>query len=345
MPVGRPSPDGDGIIPASRHYRGNTLGPAGPWKCPACLKQNEGAVEKGCVHCGSGDPNKSRAGGPPKPTVPAVRPDADDGAGHVRPVPPRPRPDLSEHRPTLPPATLRILRLIEYVVKPGQNADDVLRNSLVGRMEFAWGTLTATIVDSADLRQEDLLGLARRQPGVWLANPNATVLQAALSLGKVNATPSPFSRADEDRIKADLQVLEVERLKKMSTPLPPAELPDSRITPDTGISFDINDKNLAWEIIQLVGYKVAHTLAVALGSVAGELDQSGDSEKLMTSQEATQLANAILFLIPDEWLTPPAPVERQVDPAVLARIQAAQDASKPVATPWRDPNEPGATKL
>lgn len=344
-PVGRPAPDGDGVISASRFYRGKTLGAAGPWNCPGCGKQNDGAIERGCVHCGAGDPTKSRAGQPTdQPLAPSpelARAAAEDLVSRAKSAA-RQAKEAGGNRVVAAgePKAHRILRLIEYLIHPGESADEVLRRSLVGRMDFPWGTLTGTIVDSADVRQEDLLQLARKQPGVWLANPTA--------MEGVRPAPTRlFSPADTQRLRDDLVALEQERRYRMGTPLPPADLPGPTILPDTGIAFTMGDKTLAGDLIAMVGYKIAHTFALALSTVAEELDASADAERLMTRDEALRLAQAILFLIPDDWLSPelPALPAQAVDPAVQQRIQALREGSKPTVTPWRDPTEPGTTKL
>lgn len=61
-----------------RHYKGAGLG-SGPWKCPACGKDNSRDLSLGCEHCGSGT-NAARHVGvdsparkPSSPTVPTVQ--------------------------------------------------------------------------------------------------------------------------------------------------------------------------------------------------------------------------------------------------------------------------------
>jgi hypothetical protein len=235
-----------------------------------------------------------------------------------------------------------VLRLIEYLIAPDANADDVLRNSLVGRMNFAWGQLTATIVDSADLRQEDLLGMARRQPGVWLANPNATVLQSALAMGKVNT--SLLSRQDEARITADLAEV---RQTRMGSPLPPAPIPSTEITPTTGYPYAAGDALLARQIVEIGGYLLAHTLSLALSSIAPELEENSDSGKFMDRDAALRLAQALMDEIPDAWINPPAPplAVVPIDPTKQAAIDRVRDGARPTTTPWVDPTQPGVMKL
>jgi len=130
----------------------------------------------------------------------------------------------------------------------------------------------------------------------------------------------------------------------MTQPLPPAEVPGT-ITPDTGLEFTTHDKDLAWKLIELGGYTLAHTIALALGTIAEELESNADPERLLSREAALRLASAIMFLIPDEWLTPTTPPPSPVDPAQQAAINRVRDGSKPVASPWVDPTAPGATKL
>ena len=43
-------------VGGSRHYQGAGLGQIGIWGCPGCGEDNEGPIERGCVHCGAGKP-------------------------------------------------------------------------------------------------------------------------------------------------------------------------------------------------------------------------------------------------------------------------------------------------
>jgi hypothetical protein len=51
------SSQGVGEVSAGK-YEGPEAHATAPWKCPACGVQNEGRLELGCVHCGSGKPGR-----------------------------------------------------------------------------------------------------------------------------------------------------------------------------------------------------------------------------------------------------------------------------------------------
>ena len=53
-----------GLVGGNRQYDGPGLG-AGPWKCPACGEANTGAIDAGCLHCGSGSAAPRHVGQPP----------------------------------------------------------------------------------------------------------------------------------------------------------------------------------------------------------------------------------------------------------------------------------------
>ena len=53
-----------GVIGGHRGYDGPGLGWA-PWSCPACAKENTGALAAGCVHCGSGSAQPRHVGQAP----------------------------------------------------------------------------------------------------------------------------------------------------------------------------------------------------------------------------------------------------------------------------------------
>jgi hypothetical protein len=205
---------------------------------------------------------------------------------------------------------IRVLRLIEYLIKPGENADITLRRSLVGRMDMIWGTLTGTIVDSLDDRQEDLLRLARRQPGVWVSNSAAMEQADQQDKGRKLV---PYHEA----IGPVLQ--EFERLHQQSTstvfnPFADAAKERERKSmdmPQTGPAFTADDAAIAKNIVRLWGLKLAHTFALALSQIAPELEANMEPEKFITSEECLRLANALMQLIPADWagdaaLEPPA---------------------------------------
>lgn len=230
----------------------------------------------------------------------------------------------------------RILRLIEYLVHPGQDFDPVLRRSLVGRIDMGWGSLTATIVDSCDDRQEDLLGLARKQPGVWLANPEAMEPKAP---GTWSGFPQPRefvapTQATFNKVKKVMQdgMDEIQRRSQMEMP-------------DTGPAFTEGDQQTAHNIMRLWGLRLTNTLALALGSIAEELAGNSEPHKFLSSAECLSLANALLHEIPDDWqgeegqeVEPPDPTPTvQVSPAVEERLARIREGSMPTASPWVDP--------
>lgn len=300
MPVGKPTPDGD-IVMGSRHYGGvQRLGsPTAEWDCPACGLKNTGRKpEAGCVHCGAGDPTKSTAG---KPQSVGDKSLAADERGRVRVVhhPEAAHPDDRFHGGHPSPGTweaaaprksapLRVLRLIEYLIQPGRDADQVLRNSLVGRMDLAWGTITATIVDSCDTRQEDLLGLAHRQPGVWLANPEAMQAKNTQQSRRSDARPAP-----NWGIQAEAAARFPLPQEMISMTVPPM--------PALGPRPSESDAKMADWIVTTLGMKVAYTLALALSTIAEELAGNMEPERFLTTQEALGLANALMQRIPDAW--------------------------------------------
>lgn len=278
-PLGKPTDDGE-IVPGSRHYGGKTLGEVRIWKCPACGIQNDGRTPaQGCVHCGAGDPRKSKAAAA-QPAVPQ-EPSRIEG---------RPAERGTRERPSMPfpvvprvETPLRVLRLIEYLFTPGETSPDaVLRRSLVGRMDLPWGSITATIVDTLDTRQEDLLTLARRQPGVWLANPEA--MDHADRRGLPQTTRDILNRFGRGSPMADTP----------DAPPPPA-------LPDTGPPFSAQEQRIAGLIFNAGGSKLCYTLALALQTLAEELQANMEPGKFLTQEEALALANALMQEIPEDW--------------------------------------------
>lgn len=328
MPIGKPGEDGD-IIAASRHYGGKPapLGLATIWDCPACGKKNEGRLpEVGCGHCGAGDPLKSRGGlpqvkgkaaaTPPRRTrLPEPEPPSD-----VRPATPQ---ELHQIKAAMPPTTKRVLRLIEYLVKPGHNANDTLRRSLVGTMDLAWGSITATIVDSIDTNQEDRLRLAHQQPGVWISNPTVTEQQEAQARTadlQGIGTPTP------DWVKREVQ--------RMTPPAPPDP-------PDTGPAFSHEQVMTAGILLARGGYRLCYTLALALQGISHEVDM--DPERFLSGEECLQLANALLAQIPPEWQADQAPAPTEVTAQDAAESQAALDRIRAGAVPKATFREPPPT--
>lgn len=312
MPLGKPGDDGT-IHPSSRHYGGGSgnLGVASVWKCPGCGAQNSGrTIEQGCAVCGAGDPTKGRAGAPPVATpeggrvrLPPGGPASEHPSGRgENGVAPRPA--------AIPQPVVRVLRLLEYVFEPGADVDAILRRSLVGRLNLGNVTLTATIVDDTSARQEDLLSMAHRQPGVWLANPERMQADTAAP----PAAPWPWVRT---------AVLQEFRTRMMPPPDPPPP-------PDTGLAFSAYERDLAESLIALLGNSLAHTIALALGSIAEELSGNSEPERFVTTAECLRFANAIMDGLPQAW---GAPVEAAVPPSAPQdtnpAIQRVQDASRP----------------
>lgn len=331
MPVGRYNDDGE-KVGTPRKYGGkpDPLGAPVIWNCPACGGQNEGRrPEQGCGLCGSGDPTLGKAGtvevrtegptgrqaAPPHTVLPA----AMRSGGK-----PAPRSSLEQSQPAE-----KVYRLLEYVIRPGQNADEVLRRSLVGTLRFPWGTLTGTVVDGIDGRQEDLLSLARRMPGVWLGNQEAMQMKQDK---KFTYSPIPSGTY--------LRNAEIPLGDKSEVRVPPTSPP-----PDTGPAFTTADQDLALGILQLGdrgyvgGLKLCYTLALALQSIAEELAANQEPEKFLTYDEALALANALMQQIPEDWQPeaegdaappPPAPEVEQADrQRARAAVSRIQDASKP----------------
>lgn len=305
MPVGRPSPDDDGtIVPASRNYRGRTMGELTVWNCPACGKKNEGRpLQVGCAHCGAGDPVKSRAGTATGPERRAAEPVQRTTARRAATVPPGP-PSVEapgEIRPAKAMAAAtgtRILRMVEYLIKPGHNIDEVLRRSLVGRMDLAWGTLTGTIVDSIDQNQEDRLRLAKLQPGVWIANQRAGELAQATAPDtpmppEVLDTFDEFDRKMRQRLGAH-NALQEPLMADDSTP-------QDLIVPDTGPPYTQEQFNIAQMIYHLGAAKLCYTLALALQNVAQELEGNSEPDKFLSGEECLQFAEAFMQQVPPDW--------------------------------------------
>ncbi len=301
MPLGRPDEDGTFQPTKGRFYRGGhgDLGTATTWKCPGCGATNQGRkIEQGCGACGAGDPTKGTAGQPLVAQDPPNAPPPPD-VGRVRLPPGGPAPENprgaweSGVAPRPAASSIRVLRLIEYLIDPGKLSagEETLRRSLVGQMRYPWGTLTATIVDEVSSRQEDLLQLAHRQPGVWLGNSTVREMDAPID----NVSPGNISR------EAAVQRLRTYQETPMTTEPPPL--------PDTGVAYSLETRNDAIFLVRQLGYRLANTIALALGSIAQELEGNSEPEKFLSSAECLQLANAILQQIPDDAWPAAAPPE------------------------------------
>lgn len=306
MPVGRPDPDGDGVISAHRGYRGKTLGPVVAWECPSCGKKNDGRQpEQGCGHCGAGDPHKSRAGAAqesPRPAAPKVVPRRPalqpDTLSALEPPPPQVQQLMGHAGQFKQQDPLRILRLIEYRIKPGQNIKDVLRRSLVGTMDMGWGTITGTIVDSIDANQEDRLRIAHLQPGVWVANQYAMELQEkGIKDDPPHERAIPYNQA----VGKYLQEFDAAHNAMQEKLMPESTQPPPPPVPDTGPAFSPVQFSQAQAILTIGGVKLCYTLALALQSIAQELEGNSEPEKFLSAEEALQLANALMQQVPENW--------------------------------------------
>lgn len=314
MPVGKFTPDGESVNNPRHSQRTLRALQTGPtiWDCPACGMKNEGRPpHQGCLHCGAGDQRKSVAGaatragqaeraGTPlegSPGKPAAAGATGAGAT-VRSAGGASDPIVGPARDAAP---TRILRLIEYLIRPGENVDTILRRSLVGRMDLPWGTITATIVDSSDGNQEDRLKLARMQPGVWMANPEAMEgYDRRVQPQAGRAVPTPM-----DPSTRRLMLTQLERTLK-EYPMA-GEAPPQDAAPPTGPSFTRLQGDMATALIQLLGPQMAHTICLGLSQIAEELEGNMEPEKFVTREEALQLANAILHHLPAWPEQPPSP--------------------------------------
>lgn len=301
-PLGKPGPAGT-VVSAGRHYGGAaTLGVATVWTCPACGGKVEGRlIEQGCPTCGAGDPLKGQAGmertegareAAEYTNKAVVEADTTQPAPSYLPTPPRLAPQAQ---------VTRIVRLLEYLIAPGQDATDILRRSLVGTLQFPWGQLTGTIVDSVDLNQEDRLRVAKLQPGVWLARERALELQPQHPtllpvIGAVGRVPDRQTILLTDAEKAAIAA----HYERKAMP-----------TPDVGMPFTETQQKIAGAIADLGGYRLTYTLALALQGIAEELNASSEPEKFLSSQEALQLATALLDRVPSEWLEGQEPDAQQ----------------------------------
>lgn len=267
-----------------------SLGDPTVWDCPACGAQNTGRrPEQGCGSCGSGDPLQSQAG------LPLV----EQGTGGINPgggIPStygRKLPSvgpaeetLHSRSPLVPTAPQRIYRLIEYAFNPGAQYDDMLRRSLVGRIEMPWGTLTATIVDTVDSQQEDRLKMARMQPGVWLAEPEA-MHKAAHPLQTMSY---------EEGARRALEYFETEHQKRTRP------LRQETVMPlETQVPNADEIRASARTFYLSFGARLTHTVAFALSSIASALTENSEPEKFLTGTECLQWAEALLLQVPLDW--------------------------------------------
>lgn len=319
MPVGRTEDDGRPF----RQYRGKPapLGTLTEWGCPSCGQKVSGvAYENGCPHCGTGTPQANAT---------PIREPVAAPASQVQPQP-GPRTGMASgldvgRRPVdvfNPAPALVVTRIIQYVCHdPEQVAamELTLQRALVGRTGFAWGEIIAAIVDDVSPRQQDILSLARRQPGVWLGGPEKESRpwgQRQVDMGIVRYEEAP-GREEIDR--------SLPFIGKTGMDLP-----------NTGPEFTRLDDEMAKVLVQACGVKVAYTICLALQSLAAAGD---DADPLILRQsQCYALANAIMQYIPKDYvepdLPPPPPPNAggPDDPGrdeARARVAAIQQASKP----------------
>lgn len=301
MPVGR-HPDRVGIPmrqPGGAIGRG--LGDPGPWTCVSCGEKDiTTRIEDGCPACGAGKPQPTPA--KVEPTVPLVE------------TPRRREPPVVPHRslqvPSAEPGIQKIYRLIEYSVRDLPEGMAVLQRSLVGTLEMSWGTMTAIIVDDVSVRQQDLLTVAKRQPGIWVGGSGRAIglLPVGRELGGFESR-----RALADRPRTPLVVGKVGSLPSSANPFAEAAK-EREMAEQTGpVPPTTEDRNLATMLIPAVGYRGAYTIAQAL-SMYGEQVATGslEPEKHYTTEECYRLAQALLDLIPADWN--PEPVEGEGGP-------------------------------
>lgn len=229
-------------------------------------------------------------------------------------------------------AETRVYRLIEYVFTSPRQMEATLRRSLVGSIQMGDARITATIVDTIDAQQQDRLQLARRQPGVWLAKPD------------LMEEGGPRVRTDQGSSTLPASTT---HYSPAFIAAPPAGVVRGHemVTPNVGPSYSRETQQLAEQIIGLGGYRLAHTLALALSSITQELDANAEPEKFLSGEEALQLATALMQLIPSDWKgdqieEPPPPPPAGMDDAQrqAARERAARvaEAAQPTAIPWKE---------
>lgn len=215
--------------------------------------------------------------------------------------------------------------------------EQTLQRALVGRVGFAWGEIIAAIVDDVSIRQQDILGLAKRQPGVWLGGPDK---EQRYPLMRIDFPDHGGLVEGADALReAVLRFGEMPGRDEAhpGRPFLGKTGMTEPIVPDQGPSYTEMDQKIASVIVQACGIKVAYTLSLALQALAAANDNS--DPLVLTSQEAYALANAIMQLIPREYvepeMPPPPPPTTERPPAsedVQARIAAIQAASKPTVS-------------
>lgn len=335
MPVGGP-----------RRYSGGegSLGRLAEWLCPTCGATVTGPYEGGCPQCGVGKPGGQgeqpqgaadqklldRTGKKPvRPLInpPAWQEDPADRPDYLAPVDPRVRPAAARGGRPQPDDTT-VYRVVAYTPNPDGQAglEETLRRGLVGKFDFIWGSIVATLVDSVDARQMDLLGLAKRQPGVWLGGPRddqarwKAEVDATLPMNRLVALHG-LSRAATDPHLREYATEELNRMSNVPPPPAPPQPPPARedpaatYVPDQGPAFSVLEAQLAKLIVSQAGLRTAYTLALALQNYAELSDmETMEPGKVLDSSGCLSLANAIMQLIPAEWNPEPEPVEETDGP-------------------------------
>jgi len=298
----------------TRHYRGGThLGIALQWDCPACGTKHETAnapIEQGCPACGAGVPGVAgKAAATSSPTAPGVSPVAPQSALREAGASVRAPGQERSAKLTLPEGqeVQTVYRLVRYT---GSKAwiEATLRRSLVGYMDLGEGLVTATIVDSVDRRQEDLLGMAGRQPGVWRAYEDGRPELAGF-----------------DSRRGLTGVPRTHRVGGREGSLPSPVVRTSPVTPtkETAPVPTINPTAvMATELIDALGsFQGAYTVAMALNQFATVVeDESMERDKYWSPQQCLGVAQALLELIPKDWQPEPEPDESQNPPQTIGDI-------------------------
>jgi hypothetical protein len=195
-----------------------------------------------------------------------------------------------------------VIRLIEYQLHPGQDLGMVLRNSLVGTLEMAWGSLTGCIVDTLDPQQEDRLRVAKLQPGVWLANPEA--------MGRTREdplrVPQPWMQLQTPHVgRSAFQESNLTPRTLAVRVAPVADWPVDEIKEPVMMPRQPTDL-AAQQIAQIEvdGPILAYTLALALQAFAPTLDdEEFDGRTLcLSASECLDLARALLAQVPLAWI-------------------------------------------
>jgi len=301
----------------TRHYRGGThLGIALQWDCPSCGTKHETAnapLEQGCPTCGAGVPGVAGTAAPSSspiapPDAPVVPSPARGEPGPVGGAP-------GQGRSAMPAAqqgqeVQTVYRLVRYT---GSQAwiEATLRRSLVGYMHLGEGMVTATIVDSVDRRQEDLLGMAGRQPGVWRAyeeQERPLILHQKAGSGRAPEIIHPRSPGLTGLIPNEWQQGAV-----VTSPVTPEkETPPMPDNPKVIASYLVDG------LVANGQFQGVYTLAMALNQFATVVeDESMERDKFWSPQQCLGVAQALLELIPKDWQPEPEADESQNPPQTI----------------------------